>query len=95
MITSLFFVAAISPITIASIAIFVAVTAGAWFAISRVSGNDQPTAEARLDALRQGRKTVEVLSESEKSRKKSDAFALCSRKQPRRWRKPLRVTKKR
>lgn len=71
---SLVMIAALGPATIASIAVFVAVTAGAWFVISRVSGDDQPSAEARLDALRRGRSTAEDPSVSEKQRKKNEAL---------------------
>ncbi|TWU56593.1 Bacterial type II secretion system protein F domain protein [Rubripirellula tenax] len=74
MITSFILFAALSTATIASISVFVAVTAAAWFVIGRVSGNDQPTAEARLDVLRRGRAATDDTSDSEKSRKKSEAF---------------------
>ena len=43
---------ALSPVTVVSIAIFIAVTAVAWVVIGRVSGDDKPRAEARLDRLR-------------------------------------------
>lgn len=71
---SLVMIASLGPATIASIAVFVAVTAGAWFVISRISEDDQPNAEARLDALRRGRTTTEDPSVSEKQRKKNEAL---------------------
>ncbi|MGB7324132.1 MAG: type II secretion system F family protein [Rubripirellula sp.] len=80
MITSLTLIAALGSATIASIAVFVAVTAGAWFAISRVSGDDKPTAESRLDALRSGRSSGGSNEESDKNRKKSEALATALEK---------------
>ena len=49
MTTSLIFGLGLDPITVTSVAIFFAVTAIAWVAIGRVSGDDKPRAEARLD----------------------------------------------
>ena len=43
------------PVTITAIAIFISVTAVAWVVIGRISGNDKPRAEARLDMMRNQR----------------------------------------
>ena len=61
----------LDPITITSVAIFVAVTAIAWVTIGRVSGEDKPRAEARLDMLKRGRTTPE----DEKAQTKNEALA--------------------
>ncbi len=53
--TLLIFAAILSPVVLTSFAIFVAVTAVAWVAISRVSGGDKPLAETRLDMMRSSR----------------------------------------
>ena len=52
--TSLILALSLSPATVISAAIFVAVTGVAWFVLGRVSGEDKPRAEARLDMLRRG-----------------------------------------
>ncbi len=50
--TTMLILAALSPVTMTSVAIFIAVTAIAWVVIGRVSGDDKPRAEARLDMLK-------------------------------------------
>ncbi|QDT07133.1 Bacterial type II secretion system protein F domain protein [Rubripirellula lacrimiformis] len=75
MLTSLILFASLSTATIASIAVFVAVTTVAWLVIGRVSGDDKPTAETRLDALRTRSSSVAELSDTDKSRKKNEALA--------------------
>ncbi|TWT54045.1 Bacterial type II secretion system protein F domain protein [Rubripirellula amarantea] len=52
--TSLILALSLSPATVVSAAIFVVVTATAWLVLGRVSGEDKPRAEARLDMLRRG-----------------------------------------
>jgi tight adherence protein C len=68
--------AALSPVTMASVAIFIAVTAIAWVVIGRVSGDDKPRAEARLDMLktRGAGGGQDQDSASEKQRKKNQAL---------------------
>ncbi len=75
MFTSLIFVAMLSPATVASIGVFIAVSAVAWFVIGRVSGDDKPNAEVRLDALRNPRTARVDETASSKSRKKNEALA--------------------
>jgi tight adherence protein C len=68
--------AALNPVTLASVAIFIAVTAVAWVVIGRVSGDDKPRAEARLDMMK-NRGTSGAPgqdSASEKQRKKNEAL---------------------
>ena len=74
--TTMLILAALSPVTMASVAIFIAVTAVAWVVIGRVSGDDKPRAEARLDMMKNrgtsggpGRDSA-----SEKQRKKNEAL---------------------
>ncbi len=68
--------AALSPVTVTSVAIFIAVTAVAWVVIGRVSGDDKPRAEARLDMMRNRRAAgVGEVSATEKQRKKNEALA--------------------
>ena len=66
--------AVISPITLVSVAIFIAVTAVAWVVIGRVSGEDQPRAEARLDMLKKRRQSPMEGEENDKARKKNEAL---------------------
>lgn len=68
---------ALGPATLASIVVFMVATGFAWFVIARVSGEDQPSAEARLDMIRRGGRPVDAVSleEDEKKKKKSDALA--------------------
>tara|TARA_R110002049_G_scaffold4601_5_gene32315 strand:- start:444259 stop:445233 length:975 start_codon:yes stop_codon:yes gene_type:complete len=72
MTTLLIFGLGLDPITVTSVAIFVAVTAIAWVAIGRVSGDDKPRAEARLDMLKRGGKAT---AEDEKQQTKNEALA--------------------
>ena len=72
MTTSLIFGLGLDPITVTSVAIFFAVTAIAWVAIGRVSGEDKPRAEARLDRLKKGRSAGAV---DEKQQTKNEALA--------------------
>ncbi len=64
-------------IFVVPVALFFAVSAVAWLFIGRVSGGDQPRAEARLDELRKPRRknSLEMASESE-DREKKKAEAL-------------------
>lgn len=77
--TTMLILAVLSPVTIASVAIFIAVTAIAWVVIGRVSGDDKPRAEARLDQLKNRRTSGGggdgELSASDKQKKKNEAFA--------------------
>ena len=63
----------INPIIVTSVAIFIAVTAVAWVTIGRMSGDDKPTAEARLDQLRK-RGVSSELEIDESSKKKGEAL---------------------
>jgi len=72
--------AMLSPVTIVSVAIFIAVTAVAWVVIGRVSGDDKPRAEARLDMLKKRRKSPLEDEGTDKQRKKNDAFAAALEK---------------
>ena len=69
--------AVLNPVTVASVAIFIAVTAIAWVVIGRVSGDDKPRAEARLEMLKNGRavRGEGEESASDKQRKKKEALA--------------------
>lgn len=57
--TLLMFAMAIDPVIVTSIAIFFGVTAVAWVTIGRVSGDDKPRAEARLERMRSNRPVAE------------------------------------
>ena len=72
--------AVLNPITLVSVAIFVAVTAVAWVVIGRVSGDDQPRAEARLDMLKKRRKDPRDGNGDSKARKKNEALAAALEK---------------
>ena len=58
------------------LAIFIMVSAIAWLAIGRVSGEDRPRAEVRLEELRNPRKrAAPILEGSDREKKKNDALA--------------------
>lgn len=67
--------AAFNPLTIIVVAVFVAVSATAWVVIGRVSGDDKPRAEARLDKMRKKRQNPLELTDVDKQRKKNEALA--------------------
>ncbi|MFG0260857.1 MAG: type II secretion system F family protein, partial [Novipirellula sp. JB048] len=71
---------ALDPVTMTSVAIFLAVTAVAWVVLGRVSGDNQPRAEARLDAMRSRRGGKVELSDADKKRDKSDKLAAALEK---------------
>lgn len=72
--------AMLNPITVASVAIFIAVTAVTWVVIGRISGEDKPRAEARLDMLRKRPKGPLDENGTDKQRKKNEAFAAALEK---------------
>ncbi|TWU04568.1 type II secretion system F family protein [Stieleria varia] len=65
---------AIDPIIMITVPIFLMVTGGMWFVFVRVSGDDKPRAEARLEMMRKRRGPQMELSEREKQLNKSDAL---------------------
>ncbi|MGI9470044.1 MAG: type II secretion system F family protein, partial [Rubripirellula sp.] len=74
--STMLILAVLSPVTIASVAVFVAVTAVAWVVIGRVSGDDKPRAEARLDMMKNRRSAPGIDEEpDDKQRKKNEALA--------------------
>ena len=73
--TTMLILAAISPVTVTSVAIFIAVTAVAWVVIGRVSGDDKPRAEARLEMMKNRRAGGGEESAGDKQRKKNEALA--------------------
>ncbi|TWU17431.1 Bacterial type II secretion system protein F domain protein [Novipirellula galeiformis] len=78
--TSTILAFALDPVTVTSIAIFLAVTAVAWVVLGRVSGDNKPRAEARLDAMRSARGAKVELSDADKKRDKSDKLAAALEK---------------
>ncbi|MEM9825813.1 MAG: type II secretion system F family protein [Planctomycetota bacterium] len=58
----------------ASVAVFITATFIALVVINRITGEDKPLAEARLDAMRRG-KTVDEDGEPDKQKKKNEALA--------------------
>ena len=69
-------IAMLDPVTITSIAIFISVTAVAWVVIGRVSGEDRPRAEARLDLMRKkGSESLTDENADDKARRKNEALA--------------------
>ena len=64
----------LDPVTITAIAIFISVTAVAWVVIGRISGDDKPRAEARLDMMRNRRGGQQLDADSEdKNLRKNEA----------------------
>ena len=78
--TMLFLSFSIDPVVITSIAIFFAVTAVAWVMIGRVSGDDKPRAEARLDMMRSRRAKGGSSPEDGKAQSKNAAFTAALEK---------------
>ena len=67
--------AMLDPVTITAIAIFISVTAVAWVVIGRISGNDKPRAEARLDMMRNQRNDPQLDEKTEdKTYRKNEAL---------------------
>ena len=67
----------LDPVTITAIAIFISVSVIAWVVIGRISGEDKPRAETRLDMLRHRRVNPQLDEESEnKSFRKNEALAV-------------------
>jgi tight adherence protein C len=64
----------INPIYLTAASIFIFVTAGIWFVLARVSGDDKPRAEARLDMMRQRRSSQSVHPEDDVQKKKNEAL---------------------
>ncbi|MGB0759233.1 MAG: type II secretion system F family protein, partial [Rubripirellula sp.] len=68
--------AMLDPVTITAIAIFISVTAIAWVVIGRISGDDKPRAEARLDMMRNRRNGPQLDEEiDDKTVRKNEALA--------------------
>ena len=63
-----------NPATLAMVAVFVAVTFMAFVVVGKVTGDDKPRAEARLDEMRRGKKRGEDEGE-DKQKKKNEALA--------------------
>lgn len=66
------------PVLLTSIAIFIAVTAVAWLAIGRVSGEDRPRAEARLESFKNPRRMTQDVDD--RQQKKNEAFTVALEK---------------
>ena len=75
MTTLLIFAFAIDPVIVTSVAIFIAVTAVAWVAISRLGGDNKSNAEMRLDSMRSRRMSAGDKQATEDSRTKNDKLA--------------------
>ncbi len=68
--------AMLDPVTITAIAIFISVTAIAWVVIGRISGDDKPRAEARLDMMRNRRNGPQLDEDiDDKTVRKNEALA--------------------
>lgn len=63
-----------APVLLTSIAIFFAVATVSWVALTRVSGDDRPRAESRLDELKDPRRRVSDIAEGEKQQSKNAAL---------------------
>lgn len=64
-----------SPVLMTTLAIFLAVTAVTWVLLSRVSGDDKPRAEVRLDVLKEPRRGKgESIDTMSKQAKKNEAL---------------------
>ncbi|MDM4015473.1 type II secretion system F family protein [Roseiconus lacunae] len=64
----------INPIFLTAGAIFAFVTFGTWFVLNRISGDDKPRAEARLDMMRKRRASGATGEGGDASRSKNEAL---------------------
>ncbi|MCC9644625.1 type II secretion system F family protein [Rhodopirellula sp. JC740] len=64
----------ISPVTLTTIAIFLAVTSFAWFVMMKVGGDDQAPAESRLERLKTTKRGIRDIAEEEKQKSKNEAL---------------------
>ncbi|MCA9137237.1 MAG: hypothetical protein KDB00_10770, partial [Planctomycetales bacterium] len=64
----------INPIYVTAGAIFLFVTLGMWFVLARVSGDDKPRAEARLDMMRKRRASQLTASGGDTASRKNEAL---------------------
>jgi tight adherence protein C len=80
--TSLIFATFLGPAALISVVVFVAVTGAAWLVLGRVSGDDKPNAEARLDMLRRGGRPEGAvdIDGTDKAKAKKDALAAALEK---------------
>ncbi|MEM0925890.1 MAG: hypothetical protein AAGJ83_07620 [Planctomycetota bacterium] len=76
---SLLLALSINPVYLTAGAIFLFVAAATWFALTRVSGEDKPRAEARLDMMRKRRSGGSNLMDQEGQSKNDQltAYLLC------------------
>jgi tight adherence protein C len=72
--TTMLNLAALSPVAVTSFAIFVGVSAIAWVVIGRVTGDDKPRAEARLDMMKRRSDGRNLSEDDEKQKKKNEAL---------------------
>lgn len=80
MCTTLILASLLGP-ALVSLVVFIAVTGTAWLVLGRVSGDDKPKAEARLDLLKRGgRVSQAVNNDDEKQKAKKEAFAAALEK---------------
>src|SRR6056297_1398729 len=68
------------PIILTMVASFVAVTAVAFLVIGRISGGDKPTAEARLDIMKDPRRARDDMESKHREGKKGDALTAALEK---------------
>ena len=73
--TTMLTLAVLSPVTLATVTIFIAVTAIAWTVIGRVTGEDKPRAEARLDMLKKRSSSRGDDPAEDKQKKKNAALS--------------------
>ncbi|QDV61938.1 MULTISPECIES: type II secretion system F family protein [Crateriforma] len=80
MLTPMMLASSTMPIILTCVAAFVGVTAVAWLVLGRVSGDDRPTAESRLDILKDPRKTRSQSEGDDKRKKKNEALTAALEK---------------
>jgi tight adherence protein C len=64
----------INPILLTAGAIFLFVTVGTWLVLNRVSGDDKPRAEARLDMMRKRRSMQASSLDDDRAQSKNEAL---------------------
>lgn len=63
-----------NPILLTTIAIFVCVSLGAWFVLTRVSGADKPQAEARLEKMRV--RNSDLVGDNQENSSRNEALTM-------------------
>ncbi|SMP53151.1 tight adherence protein C [Neorhodopirellula lusitana] len=68
------------PVLLTTIAIFIGVSSITWLAVNHFSGTDNPSAESRLERLKEAKRGVRDITADDKSRTKNEALTAALEK---------------